>query len=90
MDGAAAAGDSTLFIQSARTALQRGLASRWKLEPDAVTPEEMRLRLGETSDVARIFMLADEAAYAGLNLSASEFQWCKQVVLRRINSEAVT
>jgi BatD DUF11 like domain len=90
MDDAMAAGDPDLFFKSARVALQRDLASKWQLSPDAVTPEVVDVRLGAKSDVARVFMLADETAYAGVHLSALEFQQWKKLVLGQINSKAVS
>jgi hypothetical protein len=81
MDDAMAVGDPDLFFRSARAALQRHLASKWHLSPDAISREELDVRLGLQSDVARIFMLADETAYAGIQLTAHEFQQWKTLVL---------
>jgi hypothetical protein len=90
MDDAMAAEDPDLFFKSARAALQRDLASKWQLSPDAITPEEVDVRLGAKSDVARLFMLADETAYAGVQLTVREFQRWKRFVLGQINSKAVS
>jgi hypothetical protein len=90
MDDATTSGDPELFFKSARTALQRTLASTWQIAAEAITLAEVDARLGAKSDVARIFTLADEAAYAGVKLTAIEFQRWKRLVLRRINSEAMS
>jgi hypothetical protein len=65
MDDAVTSGDPELFFKSARAALQRALASKWQIATEAITVEEVDARLGAKSDVARVFTLADEAAYAG-------------------------
>lgn len=90
MDDAAAAGDPTLFFQSARAALQRKLASRWHLSPDAITLDELCQRLGADSDVARVFRLADETAYAGIRLAAPEFQRWKQLIFGHIHDQVAS
>jgi hypothetical protein len=90
MDDAVATQDTELFFKSARAALQRNLAPKWQLSPDTVTLEVVEMRLGEDSDVARLFTLADETAYARVQLSALEFQRWKQFVLGQINSKAVS
>ncbi|HEY3654087.1 MAG TPA: BatD family protein [Steroidobacteraceae bacterium] len=87
LDEAIATGDPELFFKSARAALQRCLASRWHLLPSAITREELDERLGPQSDAARVFMLADETAYAGVQLTAHEFQHWKTLVLGCINGK---
>jgi hypothetical protein len=84
MEEASASGDSELFFRSARTALQRKLASTWQLAPDRVSLDEVDARLGAGSVVARVFKLADEAAYSGLRLTASDFQRWKQLIRRQL------
>jgi hypothetical protein len=90
MDQAMAAGDSELFFKAARAALQRDLATKWRLSADAITFEEVAARLGAHSAVARLFSLADETAYAGVELTALEFRRWMQLVLDHINSKAVS
>ncbi len=85
MDEASVRGDSELFFRSARTALQRNLASKWLKPPDSVSLEDVDARLGAGSVVARVFKLADEAAYSGLKLSSSDFQRWKQLIIRQIS-----
>jgi hypothetical protein len=90
MDDARAAGDADLFFKSARAALQRDLASKWQLSPEAITPEEVDTRLGPNSDVARLFTLADETAYAGVKLTALDYQQWKQFVVGHISTRAMS
>jgi hypothetical protein len=85
MDEACVSGDSELFFRSARTALQRNLASKWLLSPESVSLEDVDARLGAGSVVARVFKLADEAAYARLKLTAADFQRWKQLIVRQIS-----
>jgi hypothetical protein len=85
MDEASVSGDSELFFRSARTALQRKLASKWQLAPDRVDVDEVDARLGAGSVVARVFKLADEAAYSGLKLTASDFQRWRQLIQRQLS-----
>jgi hypothetical protein len=89
MDDARAAGDPDLFFRSARAALQRYLASKWQLPPDAITPEEVDARLGPSSALARLFKLADETAYAGVRLTALDYQHWKQFVVGQLNPKAL-
>jgi len=89
MDDACVSGDSELFFRSARTALQRNLAAKWRLPPDRVSLEDVDARLGAGSVVAKVFKLADEAAYSGLKLTAADFQRWKQLIRRQLtDSEA--
>jgi hypothetical protein len=74
MNDARAAGDSDLFFKSARAALQRYFAAKWQLVPEAVTIDEVNAHLGPTSDVARLFALADESAYAGVHVNPLDYQ----------------
>jgi hypothetical protein len=90
MDEAVAAQDPELFFKSARAALQRHLACKWQLSPDAITLEEVDVRLGAGSEVARLFAVADETAYAGVQLTALEFQRWKQLVHGQINNKVAS
>ena len=90
MDDARAAGDPDLFFKSARAALQRNLASQWQLTPEAITLEEVNARIGPTSDVARLFALADETAYAGIRLSPIDYQQWTTFVRGHINARAIS
>jgi hypothetical protein len=90
MDEAVATQDPELFFKSARAALQRHLASKWRLAPDAITLEEVDTRLGANSDIARLFTLADETVYAGAHFSVFEFQRWKQMVLGELHSKALS
>ena len=90
MEEARAAGDTTLFFQSARSALQGALAAKWQLAPASITLADVEARLGASSVTARVFTLADAAAYAGAKLAPADFQWWRQLVLREISNEAMS
>jgi hypothetical protein len=90
MDEARTAGDTTLFFKSARLALRGALASQWQVDPASITLADVEARLGASSATARVFKLADEAAYAGATLAPADFQWWKQLVLREISNEAMS
>ena len=86
MDDARAAGDPDLFLKSARAAMQRNLASKWHLLPETVTQDEVNARLGPENEVARLFSLADEAAYAGIRLSPLDYRHWTRLVMGQINA----
>ena len=90
MDQAASSSDVPLFFKSARQAVQRALASRWRVPPANITIEEAEARLGAGTEVARLFELADEANYSKINMTAIDFKHWRNVVLRQINSETVS
>jgi hypothetical protein len=90
MEEARAAGDTTRFFQAARLALQSALASQWQVDPASITLADVEARLGTSSVTARVFKLADEAAYARATLAPADFQWWKQLVLREISNEAMS
>jgi hypothetical protein len=90
MEDARAAGDTTRFFQAARAALQGALASKWQLNPANITLADVETRLGANSVTARVFMLADEAAYAGAKLAPVDLRWWKQLVLREFSNEAMS
>jgi BatD DUF11 like domain len=77
----AAAGDATLFLNSARAAVQQSLAVRWEMAPEQITAAEVQARLGsEGEDIRRLFALADESSYSGHGLTVSDFaRWMKVV-----------
>lgn len=81
MRAAAGAGDSVKFFESARSAVQRMLAARWKMAEDQITAAEVQARLGgESEDVRRLFALADESKYSGRDPEVSDFaRWLKVV-----------
>ena len=89
MDEASAAGDAETFFKAARLALQRSFAPRWNLPPETIDVDEVDAHFASDSDVARVFRLADESAYAGDSLPTVDYQRWKRLVLRRINNEAL-
>jgi hypothetical protein len=90
MDGYAAAGDTESFFDTGRAALRRVLATKWGLAPTDVTAEEVISRLGSDSEISRAFLLADEATYSRLKLSAPDFQQWKRIVLRNVDDRVPT
>jgi hypothetical protein len=70
--------------------LQRNLASTWHVPPEAITLEEVNTRLGPNGEIARLFALADETAYAGIRLSPLDYQQWATFVKSHINARAVT
>jgi hypothetical protein len=90
MQGAARAGDAVLFFDSARTALQAVLATRWQLAPEEITTTEVEGRVGAENDIHQLFALADEAKYSGRNLNAADFARWLGVVRRHLVSDKTT
>jgi hypothetical protein len=90
MQGAARAGDTVLFFDSARTALQAVLATRWQLAPEEITTTEVEGRVGAENDIHQLFALADEAKYSGRNLNAADFARWLGVVRRHLVSDKTT
>ena len=85
LDGYAAAGDARSFLAAARAALGKVLAVTWGMDPAVVTTEEVVSKLGADSELARVFALAEEAAYSTLRLTPADFRRWKLVVLRYID-----
>jgi hypothetical protein len=89
MDRAAATGDAVLFFNSARSTVQRSLATRWQVPPEKITLEDIDSRLGaDRGNVRRLFALADEAAYSGCTLKTTDSQMWRRVVLRQVEERA--
>jgi hypothetical protein len=86
MDVHAEAGDARSFFGAARSALCRVLASKWGVAIPDVTTEEVVSRIGSDSEITRVFMLADEAAYSHLKLTPMDFRQWKRIVLRHVCS----
>jgi hypothetical protein len=87
MQGAARAGDAVLFFDSARTALQSVLATRWQLAPEEITSTEVGGRVGVDDEIRQLFALADEAKYSGRNLNATDFARWLRIVRRHLLSD---
>jgi hypothetical protein len=60
------------------------------LTPEAITLEEVNARIGPTSEVSRLFALADETAYAGVRLSPLDYQQWTTFVRGHINARAMS
>ena len=87
MQAAARAGDAVLFFDSARTALQSVLATRWQLAPEEITSTEVEGRVGADDEIRQLFALADEAKYSGRNLNATDFARWLRIVRRHLLSD---
>jgi hypothetical protein len=85
MDSAVAASDASRFFQCARAALQQHLATRWHVEPASITVADIDERLnGDGADLRRIFATADQSAYSGQRLSATDLQQWKAIVVEQL------
>jgi len=90
MQAAARAGNAAAFFDSARTALQALLATRWQIEPDDVTTAEVQARIGAQHDIHQLFALADESKYSGGELNATDFaRWLRTVRQLLTNGRAI-
>ncbi len=90
LDEAARAGDTAQFFNSARSALQRTLAARWRVAAGQITTTDVEVRLGSESDgedIRQLFALADEANYSGHEPTTIDFARWTQVVRRRMLGE---
>jgi len=87
MEGAVKAGNAALFFNLARTELLRMLAARGKVQPDQMTSAEITARLGgESEEIRRIFVLADEANYSGHQPTTDLERWL-HIVRARLMDE---
>ena len=85
MEAAAHAGNVPLFFASARSGLQKTLATRWQLVPDRITTADLDVRLGsDGEDIRRIFALADEANYAGDKMTTTDFDRWTRIVRKQL------
>jgi len=89
MDAAAARRDAPFFFGFARQALQHALAWRWHMTPAAVTAAEIETHLkGGNENILRVFALADEAAYSGIESAALDFNAWQQTVHQIVQETA--
>jgi len=85
MAAAAGAGNTALFFNSARGALQQVLSLDWQMQPEQVTTGEVEARLGPDAQAIRqLFALTDEANYSGGTPRAADFQRWTDIVNCRI------
>lgn len=83
-------GDTALFFNSARSALQRNLAARWHIAPERITGAEIDARLGaDGEDIRQIFAFADEVNYSGRDLKSADFQRWLRIVRQQLIGEKV-
>jgi len=90
MQAAARTGNAAVFFDSARTALQSLLATRWQIEPEDVTTAEVEARAGAQADVHQLFALADESKYSGRELNATDFARWLRIVRQLLTNERST
>jgi len=89
MQAAARTGNAAVFFDSARTALQPLLATRWQIEPEDVTTAEVEARVGAQDDIHQLFALADESKYSGRELNTTDFaRWLRIVPLLLTNERS--
>jgi hypothetical protein len=89
MGQAAAAGRAAEFFALARSALQKDLAQHWQVPAQDITAGDVEQRLGEAgADIAQVFVLADEANYAGDGMNSADFARFTQIVRQRLTSQA--
>jgi hypothetical protein len=89
MQAAARTGNAAVFFDSARTALQPLLATRWRIEPEDVTTAEVEARVGAQDDIHQLFALADESKYSGRELNTTDFaRWLRIVPLLLTNERS--
>jgi len=87
LEAASRSGDTALYFNTARSALQRSLAARWQVAPEHIAAADLGARLGDDGeDVRRIFLLADEASYAGRELQSADFERWTQIVRRLLSA----
>ncbi len=85
---AADAGDTAEFFNCARTALQNDLGARWGMAPSDITTAEVEARLGgDGQEMLEIFALADEANYAGVQMTRSSLGRWTDIVRQQLADE---
>src|SRR5258708_32208898 len=87
MQAAARTGNAAVFFDSARTALQPLLATRWQIEPEDITTAEVEARVGAQDDIHQLFALADESKYSGRELNTTDFARWFRIVRQLLTNE---
>jgi len=83
LEAASRSGDTELYFNTARSVLLRSLAARWQVAPERITAADLGERLGDDGEeVRQIFILADEAKYAGRGVQSADFERWTQIVRR--------
>jgi hypothetical protein len=80
------AGDSLLFLASARTAMQNQMGLSWNMEPTAISLTGLKDRLGADASLVEIFAAADAAAYGGATLSREKMQAYLQIMKKELEA----
>jgi hypothetical protein len=88
LDAAARAGNSSSFLETARTTLLQAFAARWHMPANQITGVELRARLGATGeDVERLFTIAEEAKYSNAGSTGTDFQRWLNLVRSQLAGE---
>jgi hypothetical protein len=75
LNAAAKSGDSASFFEMARETLLQTFSTRWGMPRDQITAAEFPSRLGPAStEVERLWALADEALYSKYEPGVTDFQ----------------
>lgn len=75
LNTAAQSGDSSSFFELARQTLLQTFVTRWRIDPDQITGDELKARLGPEADaIEQLFALADETKYSDNKPSTADFQ----------------
>jgi hypothetical protein len=86
MQAAARVGNSVLFFNTARSALQQKLAARWELTPQEITTTEVESRLPGDA-ICDLFAQADEVNYAKGASRKTDFSYWSQIVRHELSDE---
>ena len=86
MQAAAQAGNSALFFNTARSALQQKLAARWEMTPEEITTTEVESRLPGDA-IGDLFAQADEVNYAKGAARKTDFTYWSQIVRHELSDE---
>ncbi len=80
------AGNSTLFLASARTAMQNQMGLSLNMEPTTISLAGLKDRLGANASLVEIFAAADAAAYGGATLSREKMQAYLQIMKKELEA----
>ena len=67
-------GDGSLFLALCRQSIQQQLGLLWQVEGSAISLADIKDRLGDTTDLTKIFAAAEQAAYGTSELSSETMQ----------------
>ena len=85
LEQAAAAGDSSRFMNICRTVIQERLGFAWQQEPRAITLADLRNRLEATSPLLDLFKQAEQFSYTGASMTGEEMQQIYALIKTELN-----